>query len=332
MSTIRDVAKLANVSVATVSRVINANGYVNENTKQKVEEAIKQLDYRPNDVARSLFKGRSKMIALFVPDIQNPFFSELARAVEDMANKRGYTFILCNTDNDNQKEMDYLQALLQKSIDGFIFVSNTIKAIQIENVNVPMVALDRKISSGLASVTVDNRDGARQAVEHLQSIGCKQIGHICGPENVSSSRNRLQGYLDVVKKEDWLTSDFVQVGDYNIRGGFHAGLEMLKNNPSIDGIFAANDLMAIGVLKAAEYLNIPVPEKLSVIGFDDIELGKITSPPLTTIKQPIYAIGKQAAELLIKQIEDPETEVKSEIHDVELILRASTKESGEWCF
>ncbi|WP_077358570.1 LacI family DNA-binding transcriptional regulator [Virgibacillus halodenitrificans] len=325
MSTIRDVAKLANVSVATVSRVINANGYVNENTKQKVEEAIKQLNYRPNDVARSLFNGKSKMIALFVPDIQNPFFPELARAVEDMANSREYTFILCNTDNNNQKEIDYLQALLQKSIDGFIFVSSTIKAEQIENINVPIVAMDRKISPELVSVTVDNRDGARQAVEYLQSIGCKRIGHICGPENVSSSRNRLQGYLDVVKKEDWLTSDFVQVGDHSIQGGLVAAMELLQKNPDIDGIFAANDLMAVGVLKAVEQLGIRVPEQLSVIGFDNTEPGKVTTPQLTTINQPIYDIGKRAAELLIQQIETPDSEIESVIYNVELIVRGSTK-------
>jgi LacI family transcriptional regulator len=324
--TIRDVAKLAMVSVATVSRVINKNGYVNEKTKQKVEEAIRALDYRPNDVARSLFKGKSKMIALFVPDIMNPFFPELARAVEDITNKHGYTFILCNTDNDTKKEMDYMYALLQKSIDGLILVSNTMTVSQMKDVKVPIISLDRKTSSDLVSVTVNNREGARQAIVYMKKLGCKHIAHISGPNSVSSARKRMEGYLDEVREEKWFSNNLIRAGNYSIDEAYRVTKTLLEDNPNIDGIFTANDLMAVGVLRAATSLKIKVPDDLSVIGFDGIKLGETTSPTLTTMAQPIYYIGKRAAELLIEKIERPGTVIRSEEHKVELIIRESTLE------
>ncbi|MBR3118640.1 LacI family DNA-binding transcriptional regulator [Oceanobacillus profundus] len=324
MATIRDVAKLANVSVATVSRVINKNGYVNESTMQRVRQAIEQLNYRPNDVARSLFKGKSKMIALFVPDIMNPFFPELARAVEDISNKHGYTFILCNTDNQNDKEIAYLNALLQKSIDGIILVSSTMTTNQVKDMKVPVIALDRKINPDLISVTVNNYEGARQAVQYLKNQGCKRIAHVSGPENISNARERFKGYLDEVRDEEWFHSDFICVGNYAVNEAFEATKNLLKRNPEIDGIFVANDLMGVGVLKAAESLKIKIPNELSVIGFDGIELGNITSPSLTTMAQPIYSIGKRAAEILIQKIEHPNTVIKSEEHKVKLTTREST--------
>lgn len=314
------------VSVATVSRVINKNGYVNEKTKQKVEEAIRALDYRPNDVARSLFKGKSKMIALFVPDIMNPFFPELARAVEDITNKHGYTFILCNTDNDTKKEMDYMYALLQKSIDGLILVSNTMTVSQMKDVKVPIISLDRKTSSDLVSVTVNNREGARQAIVYMKKLGCKHIAHISGPNSVSSARKRMEGYLDEVREEKWFSNNLIRAGNYSIDEAYRVTKTLLEDNPNIDGIFTANDLMAVGVLRAATSLKIKVPDDLSVIGFDGIKLGETTSPTLTTMAQPIYYIGKRAAELLIEKIERPGTVIRSEEHKVELIIRESTLE------
>ncbi|GEN88151.1 LacI family DNA-binding transcriptional regulator [Oceanobacillus sp. FSL W8-0428] len=324
MATIREVAKLAGVSVATVSRVMNKNGYINEKTKEKVEAAIKELDYRPNDVARTLFKGTSKMIALFVPDIMNPFFPELARAVEDTANKSGYTFILCNTDNNREKEMKYLYALLQKTIGGVVMVSSSIPLETLNKVNVPIVALDREIVD-MISVTVNNRTGAIEAVRHLQESGCKRIAHISGPEDTTSAVERKKGYLEAVEQENWFSEDFITSGEYTFEGAYQAVKELIKKHPEIDGIFAANDLMGVGVLKAAEALNLRVPEDLSVIGFDGIELGKITTPALTTMGQPIYEIGQRAAEIIIDRMENKQKEVTSEQYTVQLIKRQSTK-------
>lgn len=325
MTTIRDVAKLADVSVATVSRVINDKGYVNKDTKNRVEAAIQALDYRPNDVARSLFKGKSKMIALFVPDIKNPFFPELARAVEDISNQHGYTFILCNTDNNNKKEITYLQALSQKSIDGIILVSSTMSSTQMKGIKVPMIALDRKMESDLISVTVNNREGARQAVQYLKQTGCQRIAHIAGPETVSSAIHRLGGYVDEVKNDAWFTSHYIRAGDYSMDKAFEETKQLLEIEPDVDGIFVANDVMGVGVLKAIKALNKRVPKDISVISFDGIELGTITTPSLTTMAQPIYHIGKRAAEILIQKIEHPKTKVQSEEHEVTLTIRESTR-------
>lgn len=325
MTTIRDVAKLADVSVATVSRVINDKGYVNKDTKNRVEAAIQALDYRPNDVARSLFKGKSKMIALFVPDIKNPFFPELARAVEDISNQHGYTFILCNTDNNNKKEITYLQALSQKSIDGIILVSSTMSSTQMKDIKVPMIALDRKMESDLISVTVNNREGARQAVQYLKQTGCQRIAHIAGPETVSSAIHRLGGYVDEVKNDAWFTSHYIRAGDYSMDKAFEETKQLLEIEPDVDGIFVANDVMGVGVLKAIKALNKRVPKDISVISFDGIELGTITTPSLTTMAQPIYHIGKRAAEILIQKIEHPKTKVQSEEYEVTLTIRESTR-------
>ncbi|MFD1040434.1 LacI family DNA-binding transcriptional regulator [Virgibacillus byunsanensis] len=325
MTTIKDVAKHAEVSVATVSRVLNNNGYVNSATKERVKRSIDQLNYRPNDVARSLFKGRSKMIALFVPDIMNPYFPELARAVEDVTNRHGYTFVLCNTDDEIEKELTYLNALQQKSIDGFIIVSSTITEEHIENVNVPIIALDRILSANLSSVTVNNREGGREATEYLKSLGCLRIAHISGPENASNTTERMRGYLDVVKNEDWFLSSYVVSGGYNFDKAKEVTINLLKNNPEVDGIFVANDLMGVGAMKAAQSLGIRVPEDLSIIAFDGITLGETTSPSLTTMAQPIYDIGARAAEMLIEQVNDRELPRKTEEFSVKLVERQSTK-------
>lgn len=325
MATIRDVAKMANVSVATVSRVLNKSGHVSEKTKRKVENAIQTLNYRPNEVARSLFKGKSKMISLFVPDITNPFFPELARAVEDIANEYGYTFILCNTDNDNEKELAYMNALLQKSIDGMLIVSNTIQTEQVQGIDVPIISLDRRINSDIISITADNRGGARKAVRYLKQIGCQQIAHLAGPQHISSAQDRKLGYIDEVTNEPWFTEKLIFTSDYTMEDAYKKAKAMLTTHANIDGIFVSNDLMAVGVLKAAHSLKLNVPKDLAVIGFDGIKLGKTTSPSLTTVKQPIYEIGQKAAKSLIQKINKPEAELTSEILDVQLIVRESTK-------
>lgn len=328
MSTIRDVAKLAGVSVATVSRVINNKEYVSQDTKDKVLLSIQQLKYKPNDVARSLFKGKSKMIALLVPDIMNPFFPELARSVEDVCNLHGYTFVLCNTDNSKEKELSYLNALQQKSVDGFIIVSSTLSREHTEEVKVPIISLDRTFDNKLSTVKSNNRHGAKIATDHLQSIGCKTIAHVTGPEDASNTLERLQGYLDVVRDEDWFTSDYIVTGNYNMQAAKGVITELLVAHPEIDGLFVGNDVMAVGALKAAEELEIRVPEDLSIIGFDGITLGDATTPTLTTVAQPIYKMGSRAAELVIEQINNPTNPKKVEEFPVQLIERQSTRRRG----
>lgn len=328
MATIRDVAKQAGVSVATVSRVLNSNGYVNEDTRVKVTEAIKKLNYLPNDVARSLFKRRSKMIGLILPDITNPFFPELARAVEDVANETEYTFVLCNSDNQMEKEQQYLTALKQKYIDGFIVVSSTLTTEQVHELNVPVVALDRIISPHMPSVSVQNYEGAQEAVQYLMKNGCQKVAHISGPDYVDNAHARKQGYLDMVRDKEWYVDGLVVDGKYELDPAKEAATQLLEKHPDVDGIFVGNDLMAVGVLKAAEALGIKVPENLSIIGFDGIALGETTTPALTTMAQPIYDVGSKAAELLINYIEGIPSVHSNHSFGVQIIERETVKKGG----
>lgn len=325
MSTIRDVARVAGVSVATVSRVLNNNGYVNGDTRKKVEAAIKKLNYKPNAVARSLFKKESKMIGLIVPDITNPFFPQLARAVEDVTNHLGYTLVLCNSDEDIIKEQKYIEVLNQKYVDGFIVVTSTLKSEHIKDLKVPIVALDRPIDSDTPTVSVNNYEGARTATKYLRDTGCQKIAHVRGPHDVINADDRCRGYIDEVQDLEWFHSELIVNGSFNINKTKEITKELLIKYPDIDGIFAGNDIMAVGVIKAAEELGIRIPEQLSIIGFDGITLCETTSPELTTMAQPIYKIGSTAVQILIDLIENRPLKQKNYTFSVDLIERQSTR-------
>ncbi|PEQ82476.1 transcriptional regulator [Bacillus sp. AFS006103] len=328
MSTIKEVAAEANVSVATVSRVLNNKGYVNEETRKKVLLAIEKLNYVPNEVARSLFKKQSKTIALIVPDIKNPFFPEVARAIEDVMSSQEYTLILCNSDGNVEKEIMYLDVMKQKYVDGIIIVTSTLTPKHIESRDIPIVALDRPISSELPSVSVNNFEGAKQAVQYLKAIGCKKIAHIRGPHKISNADERYKGYLAEVGHEPWFHPDLVVDGNYHVEQTTEAATRLLLMNLDIDGIFAGNDYMAVGVLKAARKLGIRVPDDLSLIGFDGIQLSQLISPEITTMAQPIYELGSTAAELLLKLIEGKMVEKFDYQFEVSLMKGQSTKALG----
>jgi LacI family transcriptional regulator len=310
MTTIKDVASAANVSVATVSRVINNNGYVNEDTRKRVVKAISDLGYLPNEVARSLFKKQSKTIALIIPDINNPFFPEIARAIEDLLSSKEYTLILCNSVEQVEKEVMYLDVMKQKYVDGIIFVPNKFTPTIIKKSDIPIIALDRPIGDEIPSVTVNNYEGARQAIQYLKKIGCKKIAHIRGPNTILNAEERYQAYLEEAANEPWFSPELIVNGNYNVTDAIAATKQLLRDNPDIDGIFAGNDQMAIGVLKASEQLGIRIPEDLSLIGFDGIQLSKLTSPEITTMAQPIYELGYTAAQLLLDIIEGRPLEKK----------------------
>lgn len=324
MASIKDVAKLAGVSVATVSRVLNDKGYVGQRTRGMVEQAIKELNYKPNEVARSLFKKQSNTIGLIVPDIMNPFFPELARAVEDTASKFGYNVILCNSDEDKVKEQTYLDMLRQNYVTGIIVSSNTMTATQIEELNIPVVSIDREISKGLPTIVVENSKGASVATDFLISKGCRRIAHIRGPHGVVNADERCDGYREVVHQEPWFNESYIVNGFYDMESSIEATLELLTIHPEIDGIFAANDIMAIGAMKAAYQLGKRIPEELSIIGFDGIKLSSVTIPELTTIVQPIYELGEKATTMLVSLMNRQEVGQTYYRLDVELIERNST--------
>ncbi|MBA4494433.1 LacI family DNA-binding transcriptional regulator [Paenactinomyces guangxiensis] len=329
MPTIRDVAKMAGVSVATVSRVINQSGYVNTKTRAKVLHAMKHLNYKPSTVARGLAGKKMHFIALILPDISNPFFSELARAVEDVAQQHDFTVFLCNSDNDDNKEANYIEVLKKKNVDGLIISSNTFNEKDIESFRddkIPVVILDRSIiNEGYSIVRSKNREGARLAVHHLLEHGCRKIAHISGPQKTDTGRERLYGYEDVVKLFSWYDPTLIEEGQFQIEGSDIALQNLLRRHPDIDGIFAGNDLMALGVLKELRKQGLRVPTDIAVCGFDGIMLTKLTQPTITTVAQPIYQMGAKAAKMLVQKIRGEQTGSQLFEFEVKLIEGESTQ-------
>lgn len=325
LSTIRDVAKSAGVSAATVSRVLNNKGYVSEEKKEKIEKVIQDMGYEPNQIARGLAKKTSKTLALIVTDITNPFFPELAKGAEKVAYLNGYSFLLGNTKGMDHHD-DYVKLLKNKYIDGVIIASHDIDIeILKEQENTPMVVLemDNDIENA-CTIKVDNYDGAITATRHLLSIGCRKIAHIYGPQYDSTAKERLEGYKAVIRDTSGL-SEILMPGDFTINGGAETVQNLLNKYPDIDGIFAGNDLMAIGVLKKLNQLKIKVPEDIAVCGFDGIFLTQVTNPELTTIEQPIYRMGELAAEKLIFRINHPLYKKEAIELKTKLKIRESTQ-------
>lgn len=323
MATISDVAKLAEVSVATVSRYLNDSGYVGTKSRESIELAIKELNYIPSEVARSLTTKQSDIIGLIIPDIKNPFFPELARAVEDTAFEYGYTVILCNSDEKAEKEKHYLQKLTKKYVAGIILTSIIEQENHKENIKVPIVALDRPIHSEIPSVTTNNEKGSKMATDYLLNCGAKKLLCISGPQTSPSSQERVEGFKASVNNQDVEWHIIESAYDFEIAEKIL--YDYLRANPSIDGIFACSDASAIGALKAAHRLNIQIPEDLQIIGFDGIQIGNVVTPSLTTVGQNIYELGQSATKLLIKQIEGEKLTEVSVCIDPELIIRETTR-------
>jgi LacI family transcriptional regulator len=328
MATIKDVSKLAGVSVATVSRVLNNSGYVKEETKNSIMKAMKNLNYTPNIMARGLAGKNTSTVALLVPDILNPYFPEVARAIEDAANQYGFNLILCNSDNNLSKEVAYIDLLKSKKVDGFIIASYTIQEEQILSLlqeDIPVVAIDRVFSNPkISSYICKNKKGAMLAVEHLLEKGCNKIAHIGGPSYVQSSIDRTAGYEEKCISEGIYLSSLVKQGNFHKEGGFNAMIELLSTHPDIDGVFASNDLMAVGALRAIIKSGRKVPEDVKVIGFDDIPLASTIIPELSSVKQPIYEIGTLAMESLMEMINGNMDGVSQIELDVKVIGREST--------
>lgn len=327
MTTIKDVSKLAGVSVATVSRLLNQSGYVSKEAETAVMSAIQKLNYKPNNIARSLAGKKTGAVALMVPDILNPFFPEIARAAEDAAAAHGYTLVLCNTDNNPDKEKKYMETLINKQIDGIIISSYTVlpeQIIALQDRSIPIVAIDKSFSGyPILSVTAANRHGGEMAVQHLLSGGCRKIAHISGPAHVHSSRERTLAYEKTCRDLPWFVPSLIGYGNFNVAGGYEAMKEIYKQHPDLDGVFAGNDLMAAGALKALMELGAAVPEQVKLIGFDGIRMDMVY-PEITTISQQIYSMGKTAADYLIRLINNEPIERKNYELDVEFLQKATT--------
>jgi LacI family transcriptional regulator len=328
------VAEKANVSTTTVSHVINKTRFVSPDKEERVLEAIKELDYQPNGLARSFRKKRTKTIGLIIPDNTNPYFAEVARGIEDACYERGYSVILCNSDRKMEKEINYLELLMEKGVDGIAFVSvgDDKKATDIfGKKRVPKVLLDREIPGlQIDSVLVDNQLGGYLATEYLIKLGHRRIACITGPSKLSSSLEREVGYNNALRNSDIILDKLlIQSGTFHSDSGYEGVRKLLtKDNPPT-AIFACNDLIAIGAMYGANEMGYKVPEDISIIGFDDISLASFMTPRLTTITQPKYEIGKTAAGLLIERIKNRDLPLRKELFKPVLTIRDSCTSISE---
>lgn len=307
MTTITDVAKRAGVSSTTVSHVLNNTRFVSDETRKQVEQAIEDLNYRPNALARSLRRGDTKTIGLIVPDSGNPFFAEVGHFIEITAFKAGYNVILCNTENNPKKESLYIDVLIKKQVDGVVFVSTGEYSDTITNLlemQIPMVVLDRDFPSKEVDVVLtDNMHGGYLATKHLISLGHNQIGCISGPSFINPSNERIIGYKKALEEANIpINPELIITGDFSPQSGWNDAHTLLTSKDPPTAIFACNDMMAIGVLRKAAELECSVPNNLAVVGYDDIELASYTNPPLTTIQQPKLKMGQATIECILNRI------------------------------
>lgn len=325
MASIRDVAKMAGVSPATVSRVMNGTAKVAEEKRRRVQEAIEKTGFKPNAVARTLFTGESRIFGMIVPNIENPFFSELAKVIEETAYNNGYSLTLCSSGNDKQKEKNNIDMLTSMSADGIILLTSSEGILEeIDKTDIPIIVLDRLVShkNEIAAVHSDNYQGGRLAAQHLIDCGCEEIVCIRGPQDLSSARGRFQGFEDVMK-EHGREVHFID-STYNYEDGLAAGDELIERFPQADGVFCANDMNALGVYKILNWNGKRVPDDIQMVGFDNILLSQRMSPELTTIEQNKKVLGESVVKLLIDYIRGEKVSDVN-IYPVRLIQRESTR-------
>ncbi|WP_163506303.1 LacI family DNA-binding transcriptional regulator [Fodinicola acaciae] len=327
MVTVYDVATTAGVSIATVSRALNDRGRISAATRAHVLEVAGQLGYQPNDLARGLVGMSTKTIALLLPDIANPYFPELVKGVQTVADEYGHLLLLCHDADDEKKALADIATLRRKQVDGIMLPSGTLSGSRLAAAveGLPLVLLDRTVRGvSAAHISVDNRAGARNAVRHLLDLGHQRIAHVSGPAGIISARQRKAGWADALR-EAGHEPTLVETGNFLEDGGYAAARTLLAGNTDFTAVFAANDLTAIGVLAAFADAGLRVPRDVSVVGFDGLQLTSYLTPKLTTVAQPIGDIGRAAATLLLQQISGELTGTpRSVILPTHLLVRDSS--------
>lgn len=330
-TTIRDVAREAGVSVATVSRVLNDSGPVREDTRRRVREVARALRYSPNEAARSLITQTTRTLGVVLPDIYGEFFSEVIRGIDQAAQKSAYHILVSGSHND-RGEIEAALRAMRRRVDGLILMSPDIDAHVLETnlPNLPVVLLNCPVtgrgrtSRGVRAINIDNYGGAAAMVRHLWSRGHRRIGFIAGPERNYDAAERLRGYAETVRSrggdaERWLAS-----GDFTEQGGASAAVRLLEMEERPSAIFAANDAMAVGALSTARQAGLGVPENVGVVGFDDIPIAHYLNPPLTSVHVPIAELGGLAVERLLQEVTgDVARGRRKEVIPTRLVIRSS---------
>lgn len=331
MVTIRDVASKAEVSIATVSRVVNGNRPVHPDIRERVLKAVEDLDYRPNYLARGLRQRNTSMIGLIMPDNSNPFYAELARAIEDAGFAAGYCVILCNTDLSEEKQQAYIDVLLSHKVDGVLLIdieneaANTFEHILAEHIPTVLLNTDKPVPT-LDQVFVDNYRGGYLAGQYLLGLNHRRIGCISFFRPYEGQSPRIVGFQQALSEAGVeLTSEDFAVGNGRYESGYRAMQELLQHRPDLTAVFVFNDLMALGAMNALRAQGKRIPEDVSIIGFDNILYSSAFTPALTTIAQPITAMGQECITQLLERIQQPKKPPTRIILPVELIERSSCR-------
>jgi LacI family transcriptional regulator len=327
-ATLKEVAKLAGVSTATVSNALNGTKYVSEEVKDKIYTAIKELNYQPNIVAKSLRVQESRIIGLLISDIANPFFSIVVRGIEEELAKSDYSILLCNTDSSVEKEQKYLNVLIGKRVDGLIVsaAGNTGDYFRsLDKTGVPIVFLNRCPEFTISDVIMTNNiQGAYSATEHLIRHGYEKIAIITGPTSISTGKDRLIGYKRALEDYGVIEmGQLVKEGSFTIESGYEKMKELMEQDMKPDAVFISNNSMTLGAYKYLKESGLRIPDQVAVLGFDDSDWAEIVDPPITTVKQPAYELGVHAAALMLARMKKKRVKREIMYMDTTLIIRRS---------
>lgn len=329
MATVLDVARVAGVSTATVSRALSGDGSgVRPETRRRVIDAAESIGYHPNRLPLYLKNKTVNTIGFIVNDIGNPFYTATARGCEDVLRQAGYSLILASTDEDPDREIALLAEMEAERLAGVILTPSGEPSPQLRRMverGTPIVSLDREPGIRLDTVGVDNEAAAHEGVRHLATLGHRRIGIVAGPNTIGAAEDRLAGYRRALR-EAGLEQDpsLVKRGDLREEGGYRRAIELLELTDPPTALFSINNLTTIGVLRAARQRGIDMPERLSLVGFDDIPTGELLNPPLTVIVQPTYQLGAKSAELLLRRIAEPHATLTEVVLHASLVVRGST--------
>jgi DNA-binding LacI/PurR family transcriptional regulator len=330
MANMKDIARIAKVSLGTVSHVLNGTAGVREPVRRRVLDAVKSTGYQPSQLARGLRRVQTNVIGMIIPDISNPFFPAVVRGAEDQAFSNGYRLILCNTDNDHAKELAHLNELRTYLPAGLIVIPSTFSDLTVQarsyrEAGAGVVCIDRLPKDWIGdSVTADNQDGAYKATRHLIAMGHKQLAVITGPLHLTNAKERLNGFKQAVKEAKLqLASEYVQETTFDKQGGVTKANLLLRMIPRPTAIFAGNDMIALGVLTAIRGAGLRCPDDVSVMGFDDLDLAETTNPSLSSVSQSGYQLGATAARILLERIQGDTSPAKHIVLETSLRLRDS---------
>ena len=313
MASIRDIAEKTGFSIATVSRVLNRKGYITEATRDKVMQCAKELNYVPNEVARSLNTGTSKLIGLLIPSVIIPFFAQITYAIEHIAYQYGYKVLICNSEIDSEIEKGYLDMLRRNQVSGIILASQNQMNDEYRGISAPMVLIERSFSDYFSSVVSDNYNGGVVATELLIRKGCRFLGHIAGSRSIKPAMRRTEAFVDVARRHG---VPYVVKQEKNGSNSAEAAESLLDEYPQVDGVFCTSDDEAIALMMVANKRKIHIPQDLKIIGFDGTKIALDLN--ITTVCQPIEEIGRRAFLMLLEQIQSGTRDIRHEVLPIEL--------------